>query len=227
MSGKSKYSINEDIFDIDSEVGFYLAGFIAADGNVFNDIRSNTLSLNIGLSRKDKPHLIKIKEAMCFTGPISDHKHYNKKYDTDYLSSKLQIYCSKKIINDLERNFNVVPNKTFIYQFPNNIILHSMVRHFIRGYFDGDGSFYLDHANRNSSSMCFDLLGTKSFLETVCNILERDCNLQSKAVVNPIKNIYRLRYSGTNLISKIVNYLYKDATIYLNRKFDIVKHLIY
>lgn len=59
--GKTKYIINEDIFSKDSEIGFYIAGFIAADGGVTHDSRSNTSSLNIGLAREDKSHLLKIK----------------------------------------------------------------------------------------------------------------------------------------------------------------------
>ena len=51
--GKTKYIINEDIFSKDSEIGFYIAGFIAADGGVTHDSRSNT---NHERQRHDRRH---------------------------------------------------------------------------------------------------------------------------------------------------------------------------
>lgn len=179
--------------------------------------------LLLGLSRKDKDHLLKIKNAMSFTGPISDHSYLNKRDNKIIDSSWLKIYCSKKIISDIGVYFNVIPQKTFIYQFPQRIIDHELVRHFIRGYFDGDGCFYKDKRN---SAVRFELLGTQSFLEVVRDILERDCNLQSNAVVRKTKNIYRLRYYKNDLVSKISTYLYGNSTIYLQRKFDKISHLI-
>ena len=32
--GKCKYTVNEDFFELDTEEGFYVAGFMAADGNI-------------------------------------------------------------------------------------------------------------------------------------------------------------------------------------------------
>ena len=225
-SGRCKYTVNEDIFDVDSEVGFYIAGFMAADGNVTYDNRSNTSLLCLGIGRKDKDHLLKIRDAMDFTGPISDYSYFNKSYGKMTDSSWLKVYCSKKVVADIGKNFNVVPQKTFTYEFPEGIINHNMVRHFIRGYFDGDGSFYADHLDRGSDCVCFDLLGTEHFLEIVRNILERDCNLQSTAMVHKCKNIFRLRYAGNGLVAKIAAYLYDDSTIYLQRKFDKISHLV-
>lgn len=219
--GKCKYTVNENFFEADTEEGFYVAGFMAADGNVTYWKYSQALILRI--SRKDKDHLLKIKDAMDFTGPISDYSYFNTDYKKMCHSSCLKIYCSKKIVEDIGRNFNVLPRKTFTYEFPSRIINHDMVKHFIRGYFDGDGCFYTIPYDNTVS---FELLGTESFLETVRVILERDCDLQSKAIVHKAKNIFRLRFGGDKQLPKIATYLYGDSTIHLQRKLYKVNHLI-
>lgn len=220
---KCKYSVNENIFSEDSEIGFYVAGFIAADGCITHDKRSDTSLLRIGLSRKDKQHLLTIKDAINFSGPIIDYEIFDKKYQTTNFVSNLQVSCSKKIIKDLENNFNIITNKTLTYQFPSNLLNHKFVNHFIRGYFDGDGCFSIDKRN---NAIIFELLGTKLFLNSVKNILEKECNLYQFLNVLPFKNIFRLRYSAEQSVTNIVKFLYKEATIYLPRKLDIVNHLI-
>lgn len=223
--GKCKYKVNENIFSDDSESGFYIAGFAAADGNITYDNRSNTSVFIIGLARKDKEHLIKIKDAMNFNGLIHDYEYYNTDYHQICYSSRMNIYCSKKIVRDIGSKFNVLPRKTFTYEFPEKLVDHNLIRHFIRGYFDGDGSFYLNYPD-NLSSICFDLLGTQSFLETVRSILISQCNLDTDAIVHPCKNIFRLRFSWYNHVSKIANYLYGDSTIYLQRKYDLINRFL-
>lgn len=218
MSGKVKYSVNEDIFDGDNEKGFYIAGFAAADGNVTHDKRSNTSVFRIGLAQKDADHLEKIRSALNFTGPLANSAGNN--------SIHMNIYCSKKIIRDLGKNFNVIPNKTLILTFPERILKHPLAHHFMRGYFDGDGCFWRE-TNRNNS-ICFELLGTESFLNSFRDVLNEHCELNSKVIVRKIGKTksYRLRYAGNGLISQISSYLYRDATIFLDRKYDIVKRLI-
>lgn len=217
MAGKVKYSVDEDIFEHDHQNGFYVAGFAAADGNITHDKRSNTSVFRIGLSKKDKDHLELIKNTIKYTGTINDNNTNN--------SVNMNIYCSKKIIKDLDKNFNVVPRKSLTYIFPERLISHPLVHHFMRGYFDGDGSFYFE---KDSKTICLDLLGTELFLNSFKNILDNYCQLNSKVVVRKMSKskIYRLRYAGNGLISKISSFLYKDANLFLDRKFNIIKHLL-
>lgn len=160
---------------------------------------------------------------MSFSGPILDYSSYDKRHAIVYHLSKLQIYCSKKIIKDLEINFNIVPQKSLIYQFPTKIINYDLVRHFIRGYFDGDGCFSTD---KRTGAIGFELLGTKEFLENVKSILERECDLYASLSVLPMKNIYRLRFYAETSMTSVAKFLYGDATLYLQRKFDMIKHML-
>ena len=57
--------------------------------------------------------------------------------------------CNKKMCNDLF-NLGIVSNKSLTLQFPKNIP-NSLIKHYLRGYFDGDGSISTNGTNRNGS----------------------------------------------------------------------------
>lgn len=207
-----RYKCNEDFFKHDSPEVFYWAGFIAADGCVkLHGKRCKQLS--IALAIKDHEHLVKFKKAVNYNGPISLKNH----------STASEIVISSAIIfDDLER-FNIVPRKTKIYKFPEWILEHQYLNHFMRGYFDGDGSFY-SHVSKNRKvrQLFFDLRGTKEFLTTYKIILENKCGVR-KSNNKPRFScgIYSLGYGGTRAVSRIRDFLYKDSTssLRLDRKF--------
>jgi len=110
-------------------------------------------------------------------------------------------------------------NKTFKIEFP--IWLdESLYNHFIRGVFDGDGS--ISFLIRDNSPE-FNITGTEELLAYIQNILMKECNLNKTKLTkkkNSKTNIVALRYSGTVNLIKIRRWLYKDATIYLERKYN-------
>jgi hypothetical protein len=210
------YECNENIFDSDNAESFYLAGFIAADGSLQK--RQYSKILKICLSNVDLAHLEKIKISFNSNHPI---KTYNVKpgklIKTSHKCVEIQI-VSDKIYDDLLR-FNIVPNKTFIYMMPEWLVNHPLVHHFMRGYFDGDGSIsYCGlSAGRAIKQLHFNILGTQNFIEEYRNILIKNCQLHyNKTVVK--NNVFSLSYSGNKVVKKIYDFLYKDATIWLDRK---------
>jgi len=128
---------------------------------------------------------------------------------------------------DLER-FNIVPRKTHIYTFPNWLLDHELVHHFMRGYNDGDGSFYYSSSNkRKTKTICINIRGTVSFLTDYRNILESKTAVnKKKSEVKLSDGIGRLEYGGNIQVPQIVKFLYKDSSIYLTRKFDKIKEYI-
>ncbi len=102
---------------------------------------------------------------------------------------------------------------------PNWLLEHPLVYHFIRGYFDGDGcvTYCGLGPGRTIKQLSFSILGTKKFLEDCRFILEQNCQLKRNKI-NTKGNIFSLSYSGNKIMKKIYNFLYKDATIYLDRK---------
>ena len=220
------YNCDHDFFSIDNEKSLYIAGFVAADGCVKSrKVKYGDLfhELSIGLSIKDKPFLEQLKSILKAETPIRDFliKNSNRNPNwNDTWSSQISI-TSKKMFNDLAR-FNIIPRKTLIYTFPEWLKTHPLKHHFIRGYNDGDGSFYILKSHKKTKQICFCLRGTVSFLKDIRSILESECNLKKRNTEIRINNnIGCLEYGGNIIISKIVNYLYKDATIYLPRKYEI------
>lgn len=225
------YDCDHAFFSRENEASFYVAGFIAADGCVkLHSQSTNSFQLQIGLAAKDRSLLAMIKGLLKTEAPIFEYtvipsaaallKNPNLKP-----TKKVEVtITSKQIFHDLAK-FSIVPRKTLIYTFPTWLINHPLVNHFMRGYADGDGSFYLSlKKDCNVPQVYFDLKGTENFLRTYRSILSRytDCN----GYIRSVGNIYDLEYGGNGVLADISRFLYRDATLYLPRKYDIIKHFL-
>ena len=214
------YDCNENIFDSDTEISFYLAGFIAADGTILDGKQTNILK--IGLSKKDQSHLEKIKLLFNSNHPL---EYYRSKDGNESCSIR---FVSNKLCESIKR-FNVVPRKTFIYTFPKFILNHPLKHHFMRGYFDGDGCITITKAKppRTVSQGGIGLRGTYDVLYNYNKILEKECSLKEKLDrVKKYDSIECINYNGNKQVRKIIEFLYKDATIYLDRKYEIAKNIL-
>jgi len=211
---KVRMEVNDNFFSSDSPESFYWAGFIAADGCVKLHNHKYKI-LYIGLGNVDSGHLCKFKSLINFSGNI----HMYSKH------SEISIR-SDKIFDSLSR-FNIVPRKSLILTFPEWIMENNLVNHFMRGYNDGDGSFFTQNLKNGKTikQLIFSLRGTKEFLSSYKNILEKKCDVGINDK-KPRKNsgIYMLEYGGNRKVQRIRDFLYKDANekILLDRKFNIV-----
>lgn len=73
--------------------------------------------------------------------------------------------------NDL-CNHGCVDRKSKIIRMPN--IPENLIRHFIRGYFDGDGSvcfYFATKAHKHRTLTTSFTSGSQGFLEDICNII--------------------------------------------------------
>ncbi len=209
---QQKYAFNQNWLDsVDSEEKAYFLGFMYADGN--NTITRNTVS--ISLQEADKCILDKFKLllGMEHTLQYIPARLINKdqKIYTSQPMCKLaitNIYFSKRC-----EELGIIANKSLKLKFP-EWLDKSLHHHFIRGYFDGDGCVHFNKANK---SLLFYMLGTFEFLTDIAQILKYNCNINLNKITK-IKNIYSLRYSGNKNSLKFFSWLYKDATIYLERK---------
>lgn len=122
-----KHLINSDFFKVWSPEMAYVVGFIAADGNICKSGRSTVL--HIACDNVDV--IEKIKLTLNYEGPI-----YTKKRSNGKTSHSLRI-CDYVIFQDLQK-LNITERKSLTLMPPK--IPRNLVNHFIRGYFDGDGS---------------------------------------------------------------------------------------
>jgi hypothetical protein len=223
------YNCDHEFFSRDTEESFYIAGFIAADGCVKDrkgKYGNPRPEVYIGLSKTDKDHLEKIRNTLKAETPIRDFLVKNSKRNpkwNDTWKSELTIN-SKQMCDDLKR-FNIVPRKSLIYTFPEWMVTHPLKHHFIRGYNDGDGSFYIPKLQngRTVEQLYFSMRGTPQFLQVIREIVEQECNLEHRK--NPIRISSGhgvLEYGGNHIIEKLAKYIYQNATIYLPRKHKMV-----
>ncbi len=208
-----KYEINENYFNsIDTEGKAYLLGFLYADG-------SNCVSnyeIIVSLQERDISILENFKKEMNSTHPI---KIYNA--ETNGVSRR---YCrlsigNKKISTDLERH-GCMQTKSFKIKKPDSVP-YNLIHHFFRGYFDGDGSFAVNKALK--SNMIFTITSNKIFLEQLQDILIEKLSV-NKTKISTASNsnecIGVLVYGGRGNCIKIRDWMYNNATIFLERKKD-------
>lgn len=200
-----KYHLNESFFEkIDCQEKAYFLGFIFADGSVSKTSKMN--SLRIHLHPQDCDILNKFKNLLGSNAPII----FDKK---GYVHFSV---FSKKLTDDLIL-LGAVPAKTFKIRFPFQIIPPELYRHFIRGYFDGDGCFTRNP--RQHSSVKFSITSNNFFVKELQNILVKRLGLnQVKLIKCKSDGIESLCYGGRNNFIKFYNFIYEGACIFLERK---------
>ena len=197
MKEKNKGKFNHEFFnEIDSESKSYWFGFIMADGHIIDNVKYGALQLGIHLSDVDLNHLKK------FHKEINSNNNINFGKKNDIKSN----HSSDMLCNDLIK-MGCVPRKSLILTYPKNIS-NELTPHFIRGYFDGYGSTCI-HKGR----LFLDFLGTKEFLEGLNKELPIQRNVRVKK-----DNLFILQISDINGCKILYDYMYKNATIFLERK---------
>ena len=204
-----KYSVDEKYFDnIDLEAKAYILGFIAADGYVVHN------RFIISINSQDKNILEKIKYEMKSTHPI-----VNFIKDEKYLHSKLSIN-SVKLCSKLAE-YELLSPKSLSMENIVKYIPEDLVFHFMRGYFDGDGCIHYNEYN-TGKKYTITIIGTKEFLETSFNKY-----FQTNNKIGKYKscNMYYWRISNKTYIKDFIEKIYKNATIFLDRKYNYCAHL--
>lgn len=202
---KSELKSNGSVFDeIDTEEKAYWLGFIFADGCI-----TNTNVLEVNLQSQDVGHLHKLSRFLeCTTNPViyCPKKESNKTYDL------YGLHVSNKHLCDRLCELGCVPRKSLILKFPNKNIFKdsSLIKHFIRGYFDGDGCICLTQWSAS-------LLGTFEFLTEVQNIVSELQNKTLSKKHSNNSNTYQIGITRKKAFS-FLEWLYKDSTVYLQRK---------
>lgn len=207
-------NLNESYFNvIDTAEKAYWLGFIYADGYITK--RKNSDCFGISLSDKDIDHLIKFKNCIN-----SSHKigiYINKtgfNVEKHLKCCKICIY-NQNFVNNLF-NKGVLYNKSKILISPTlEQVPKEFISHFIRGYFDGDGSVY-----KTNDGGCVSILGTKNICEWILKYFKTVVNTNVKIYKYKNKDIYEFKIGGINNFKDCFKYLYKDADVYLERKYQ-------
>lgn len=225
----SEYNYNEKYFEkIDTERKAYWLGFLYADGHIepiYRKDRIKAFRIELALSILDKNHLKNFIKDLSSDVLITERKQTlnGKEYD----SCRVRIN-NTKICRDL-MVLGCSTKKSLTLEFPNiNIVPDELLSHFIRGYFDGDGCIhyserpYVDKRNSKeyiNKQIILSIVGTKIFLDEIINKL--NYNVQFEFVKKPnCGKASEIRVCKHEDIIYFYNYIYDDATIFLDRKKD-------
>lgn len=203
----NKKYVDENFFEnIDTEEKAYWLGFMYADGCV----NTSRESFELSLKEEDYDHIVKFKKSLHSEHNIGKKKKYTK--DKCYISYRLCIR-NKKMKQDLIKH-GCVPKKTKVLTFPE--LRDDLIIHFIRGYVDGDGCI----TSHKTSKISLEILGTYEFLSAIRNYFKLDSDKYIYSFSH--SDIERLIITGQKAFN-IIERMYKDSTISLDRKFNRYK----
>lgn len=209
--GKSKgqrlYKINESVFEnIDTEEKAYWLGFILADGCIAKSAGTRR-AFRLGLKASDKGHLKKAAQFFNYKGKFHpDNRDNHPRLGIVFNSVRLCNHLLDKGWMEYKKNggiriFGFVPK--------------NLNNHLIRGYFDGDGciSYWRGNKKWYFCIVCKNSLPLEYFRSIIRDNtgIDREVKMRGNAFV--------LLYNGAKKINQIMNWLYKDSTVYLDRKY--------
>lgn len=200
--------------EINCEENAYFLGLLIADGNVFKDNTGRQASISITLDLKDEYMLQKFKEVLQTDTSIG---HDGRGCG--------QIAVRSNVMAEDLAKYGVVPRKSYYTYLPE--IPNQYMWHVLRGIFDGDGSILAKPSpkknghNRFLHSISF--CGTHKLMEDISNYLYGNLAFKQKPAIYDYKDrqLSELKIQNIDDIYLFGTYIYKGATIFLDRKYKI------
>ena len=201
----NRYYVDDGYFDeINTPDKAYFLGLMCSDGSISND--------KFYIKLTDEDILQKFKMYLQYEGFIKFKE--NHKLNPNWKNCYILTVSSKKLVSAL-CSFGCTPNKTRTLQLPQ--LSKHLYRHFIRGFFDGDGCLQLQDKIYHCR---FDLTSaSKTFLEQVRPIIAEHGKTFGSLNKETNHDVWHLSFSGHQVI-KILNWLYEDTDLYLIRKYN-------
>ena len=204
-SSPNKYTMNFNYFDEIKKNQAYILGLFAADG--WNRERDNLLE--ISLQESDEQILEDIRIELSLSRQL---RHFTNNKNRKMVS----LTFSSEKIKQIFETYGNIPRKTFkLLHLPP--LTDDMMAHYIRGYFDGDGS----------ASNGFNITSANlSFLQEIQSFLERKYKIQPGKIYTDTR-CYSFNYGKKDDVEKIYKALYPvEEILCLKRKQNKLKSFI-
>ena len=200
-----KYKVDEEYFNnVDSQDKAYIIGFLYADG--WNSESREAVYLS--LKEEDKYILDSMTRLLQPKKPLRFIKKRKDSYSNSYRLCIENLAISKQL-----KSLGVLGCKTFLLKFP-EWLESKLIPHFIRGYMDGDGWVGVKSCS---------LVGTTDFCAYISKILSTRLGITTYTRTrHPDRNhnIRQLEVNGRLQTIKFLDWIYKNANLYLFRKYD-------
>lgn len=220
-----KYKLNENYFEkIDTEEKAYWLGFICADGCISScSKKTKSLRLKFNLHRKDKEVLEKFRISIEGDMPIKEFTSNKGIAKMESEEVKIDINSNKLCESLISKGVGF--RKTYNLDMPE--ISKHLIRHFIRGYFDGDGCFckYLIKGTDNYR-YTFEIVGqSPEILEAFQKYFE-SVGIKTTIYTRQSNKSKRLMTGSKKELIKLSKLLYEDSNIFIHRKSIVSQELL-
>ena len=215
-----RHSLNTHFFDtIHTENQAYWLGFLWADGSWSKTAPrcSGPNRLNLSQKLSEVNHLQLFLDTIDADYPI---RQLNNGYGSG--SAMTVNINSRPLCISLERlGFARKDQRIHIPPIPS-----SLLHHFVRGYFDGDGclSVYQQTiGNAVINRQEWSLTGHPEFIANIRRLIEQNVDVSHRVKIKTYKRTDKavtLRYGRKSDIVALYDYLYQDATVYLDSKYQ-------
>jgi hypothetical protein len=196
------YALDAHAFDvIDNEVAAYWWGFLYADGYV------GRRTLTIHLKASDGPCLSSLSILLKSSAPLRTYQTMN--------CHNCHIEFTDRHLTARLRDLGIITHRPHSERVWNNLP-PEMIHHWVRGFFDGDGSA------RKAPGMVF--CGKPELLSWLRAEFAGQTGTNPALAITKHRtaNLSYLYISGIHQALKIARYMYHDATLYLPRKKAVV-----
>ena len=230
----TRRSFDNHYFDIiDDEHKAYWLGFIWSDGYLGYRIRENNreeYNLKLSLMEKDYTHLEKFNNDI--QGDYQIHYYtYGESAFNSNTGREARLFITNRYFGKILRDkYGIIPFREDCSKLIDCIPNHLMI-HFIRGVVDADGTFCKYTVKEHDyirDKYTINICGTETLLKHI-----EDYFIKIGLLNNINRKLYKrhkeenkdvgcrtLVLSGKNNTINILNCLYKNADVYLERKYE-------
>lgn len=198
---KRSFTYNESFFkEVTTESQAYFLGLLSADGNISMDLTR----IEIQLLVEDKSVLEKFQEAIGGTSSRLALRDYNKRKPMYRLA-----LSSKRMVSDLV-SWGITPRKTHTLKIEREIS-PSLIKHFLRGLWDGDG-----HIGEKQFGL---LTASVAFADQIQEWFYSSTGIDFPYFLKKVRgNSYPCFQRASLKHAPLLRFMYKDSTYFMERK---------
>lgn len=193
----------------------YILGLIWSDGNLSRNCIEIVLQKNDEKLLKDISQYVYSKNTLTYRegrNVILNGKEYSCK-------PQVRFRITNKEISDKLRKVGLMENKSLNCRFPK--IETEYISHFLRGLLDGDGCIY----TKNKNNCRVTIVSNHIMCNEISEIVNSTLDINSKVYLKT-DSVSTFTISGRLQILKFLEWIYKDANLKLNRKYEKYRELI-
>ncbi len=194
----------------------YVIGYFAADGCMYKSRIGSYTALGhyIEFTSVDEELIVLVRKLIRAENKIETATQWRGDSYHRRIRYKLRL-VNKRAFHSLEM-LGFTPNKSLELQFPN--IPEALLRHFVRGYLDGDGCVYAKDykppggLTRKQLLMVQFTSGSPEFLKTLRNLLSLKAGMGPGSFIKRKPTHYALQYSKHDS-NRLFSYMYPTSNI--------------